>query len=213
MIRVAVVQNDPAFGAKQQNVDTMPDHDAAVKADLYVLPSSSQRGYNFIDSKRSARTGRDLSRGDTRIIKFIQFCLAAAMLCRLWVSRNRRRVVYNSAAIVGPEGSSGLYRKVHLFDREKLFFAPGDLGFQVFDTTFGRIGIMICFDWYFPESARTLALKGAQIIAHPQISFCPTALIACRQGALKTGFLPPLPIASGPKIEAGILCILLERAR
>ena len=87
---------------------------------------------------------------------------------------------YNSAALVGPKGMAGVYRKVHLFARETLFFAPGDLGFPVFDLPFGKVGMMVCFDWIYPESARTLALKGAQIIAHPSnlvMAYCPDAMI------------------------------------
>jgi len=75
--------------------------------------------------------------------------------------------LYNSAVVVGPRGYIGKYRKIHLFYREKVFFEPGDLGFKVFDIGFAKVGVMICFDWFFPESARTLALKGAEIIAHP----------------------------------------------
>jgi len=86
----------------------------------------------------------------------------------------------NSAALVGPGGIVGLYRKVHLYYRETLYFAPGNLGFPVYDLPFGRVGIMICFDWYYPESARSLALKNAQLIAHPSnlvLPHCPDAMI------------------------------------
>jgi predicted amidohydrolase len=72
-----------------------------------------------------------------------------------------------------------------LFDREKLFFAPGNLPFQVFQTSVGPVGIMICFDWYFPESMRTLALRGAHIVAHPSnlvLPHCPDSMpVRCRE--------------------------------
>ena len=87
---------------------------------------------------------------------------------------------YNSSALVGQDGLIGLYRKVHLYFRENIFFSPGNLGFPVFDLPFGKIGMMICFDWYFPESARTLALKGAQLICQPAnlvMSHCPDSLV------------------------------------
>jgi predicted amidohydrolase len=73
----------------------------------------------------------------------------------------------------------GVYRKTHLFFEEKLWFTPGDTGFQIWETEIGRIGIMICFDWFFPESMRTLALMGADIIAHPSnliLPYCPQAM-------------------------------------
>lgn len=88
--------------------------------------------------------------------------------------------IYNSAALIAPDGLVGIYRKVHLFDRENLLFAPGNLGFPVFKLPMGNVGIMICFDWMYPESARSLALKGAQIIAHPAnlvLQHCPDAIV------------------------------------
>ena len=67
--------------------------------------------------------------------------------------------------------------KTHLFFRGNAVFNPGDSGFQVWDIGAAKIGVMICFDWYYPESARTLALLGAEIIAHPPTWFCRTVRI------------------------------------
>jgi predicted amidohydrolase len=77
-------------------------------------------------------------------------------------------VVYNSALLVGPQGLIGVYRKMHLpclgVDR---FTTPGDLGFRVWETPIGRIGIAICYDLRFPEALRCLGLRGADIVALP----------------------------------------------
>ncbi len=75
--------------------------------------------------------------------------------------------LYNSAVLVDRGRYIGKYRKSHLFSSEKEIFTPGDSGFKVFEAMGARIGIMICFDWAFPQACETLALKGAQIIAHP----------------------------------------------
>ncbi len=75
--------------------------------------------------------------------------------------------LYNAAAVVGPKGRIGLYRKVHLWGDENLFFAPGDLGFPVFATEHGTIGVAICYDGWFPESYRSMALQGAELICVP----------------------------------------------
>jgi predicted amidohydrolase len=86
---------------------------------------------------------------------------------------------FNSAIAVGPQGFIGCYRKTHLFFEETLFFTPGDTGFQVWDIGSAKVGVMICFDWYYPESARTLALKGADIICHPSnlvLPNCPDSM-------------------------------------
>ena len=72
------------------------------------------------------------------------------------------------------------YRKSHLFWYEKRFFSPGNTGFRVHDIGIARIGMMICFDWVFPEVCRVLALNGADIICHPSnlvLPHCPQAMI------------------------------------
>jgi predicted amidohydrolase len=81
--------------------------------------------------------------------------------------------------LIGPKGFIGSYRKAHLFFEENLYFTPGNTGFKVWDTDIGRIGIMICFDWFFPESMRTLALLGADVVAHPSnlvLPYCPDSM-------------------------------------
>lgn len=165
-MRVAVVQNDPVFGAKRKNVEQCLEMMEGVKADLYVLPELFATGYNFVDVKEIRELAEPFATGFTyesmRKFALDKYCFIAYGFPEL-----NGDALYNSAALVGFDGSNELYRKVHLFDREKVFFSHGNLGFKVFDTPLGRIGLMICFDWYFPESARTLALKGAQLIAHP----------------------------------------------
>jgi predicted amidohydrolase len=74
---------------------------------------------------------------------------------------------------------AGIYRKVHLFGRERELFRPGDGGFATCNVAGVSVGMMICFDWIFPESARTLALLGAQVILHPSnlvLPHCPEAM-------------------------------------
>ena len=115
--------------------------------------------------------------------------------------------VFNSALLVGPSGFIATYRKTHLFDEELLWFSPGDTGFSVYDIGKARVGLMVCFDWMFPEAARTLALKGAQIICHPSnlvLGTCEDAMItrclenrvfaitANRIGTEERGGKPPL---------------------
>jgi hypothetical protein len=75
--------------------------------------------------------------------------------------------LYNSAAIVGPEGFIGTYRKVHLWGAENLFLEPGDLGVPVWKTEFDRMAVAICYDGWFPETYRLAALQGADILCVP----------------------------------------------
>lgn len=81
-------------------------------------------------------------------------------------------VTYNSAAMIDADGTLlGVYRKTHIpddhFYQEKFYFAPGDTGFRVWDTAYGRIGVGICWDQWFPEAARIMALMGAQVLLYP----------------------------------------------
>ncbi|MBQ4254184.1 MAG: N-carbamoylputrescine amidase [Erysipelotrichaceae bacterium] len=81
-------------------------------------------------------------------------------------------VPYNSVACIDANGSVlGVYRKTHIpddhFYQEKFYFTPGNTGFKVFNTKFGKIGIGICWDQWFPETARALALNGAEMILYP----------------------------------------------
>lgn len=72
--------------------------------------------------------------------------------------------LYDTAVLIGPDGLIGHYRKTHLWNREKLVFTPGDLGFPVFDTRIGRIGLLVCWDIWFPEVARLLSVQGTDVI-------------------------------------------------
>jgi len=79
---------------------------------------------------------------------------------------------HNSAAVIDADGAMvGLYRKMHIPDDpayyEKFYFTPGDLGFRAFDTRFGRIGVLICWDQWYPEGARLTALRGASVLFYP----------------------------------------------
>ncbi len=176
-MKVAVVQTNPVFGAVEENVRNAIALMETVEAEVYVLPELFNTGYNFVDRAEVERLSEQTS-GFT-------FDLMSAFVRRnscyvVYGFAEKSSALYNSALLVGPYGMMGLYRKVHLYNRENLFFTPGDLGFPVFSLPIGRIGIMICFDWMYPESARSLALKGAQLIAHPSnlvLPNCPDGMV------------------------------------
>jgi predicted amidohydrolase len=165
-MRVAFVQTDPVFAAKEANVRQALSMMESARADLYVLPELFDSGYNFVDRKEVRSLADPFTQGQT-FERLEAFARSAKCHVAYGFPEADGDVCYNSAAIVGHDGLRGVYRKIHLFDREKLFFQPGNLDFRVYDTAIGRIGLMICFDWYFPESARTLAMRGAQLLAHP----------------------------------------------
>jgi N-carbamoylputrescine amidase len=86
--------------------------------------------------------------------------------------RRAAGVYHNTAAVLDADGSLlGLYRKMHIPDDplyfEKYYFTPGDLGFRAFDTRFGRVGVLVCWDQWYPEGARLTALRGAEVLFYP----------------------------------------------
>ncbi|MEK7795578.1 MAG: nitrilase-related carbon-nitrogen hydrolase [Candidatus Hydrogenedentota bacterium] len=152
----------------------------ASEADLLVFPELATSGYDFIDAAEVDAIAETFGAGPTSE--------AAARLAdrhgmSLVVGYPERAPdgFYNSCLLAVPGGRLFNYRKIHLFSREKLFFRPGDSPPSVVDTPAGRVGMMICFDWIFPETARCLALEGAQIIAHPSnlvLEWCQRAMFA-----------------------------------
>lgn len=168
-ITVACIQFEPHVGNADDNrlrgvelIDTA----AGRGADLVVLPELSNSGYVFESIEEARALAERIPDGES---------------CRAWAQAARRHDLhivaginewtdeglFNSAVVVGPDGHLGTYRKVHLWNQENRFFRPGDLGFPVIDTPLGRVGVLICYDGWFPESYRECALRGADIICVP----------------------------------------------
>ena len=174
---LSVIQTDPQFGDVSANIQQAVSLMEGKRADLYVLPELFASGYNFMDRSELDQYAEPATGPTFELIARF----AAAYSCYVvYGFPERADRIYNSSALVGPSGLVGTYRKVHLFYRETTMFAPGDLGFPVFDLPFGRVGMMICFDWIYPEAARSLTLRGARLILHPSnlvLPHCPDAMV------------------------------------
>ena len=164
-MKIALVQNNPVFGEKNNNLKELFDLIRSENADIYILPELAYTGYQFTTKNELEKLA---DRTDSEIFKkFEQF--SKNNDCTVifgFAEKATDGKIYNSSAMITPEGEKHIYRKIHLFYKEKLFFAPGNMGFNVHEWRGIRIGLAICFDWYFSESFRTLALKGADLIAH-----------------------------------------------
>lgn len=106
------------------------------------------------------------------VLHFAKVCKELGIVMPISVFEKDENVFYNSVAMIDADGEiMGVYRKTHIPDdhyyQEKFYFTPGNTGFKVFATRFGNVGIGICWDQWFPETARCLALKGADIILYP----------------------------------------------
>jgi len=97
----------------------------------------------------------------------------------------KSRKYYNSSVLITAKGKVVVYQKLHLFDREKLFFQPGAKTPAVSPIEGGKIGMMVCFDWFYPEVARVLAIDGAQVICHPSNLVLPWCQDAMRTRSIE----------------------------
>ena len=178
-MKVGFVQFEVLFGNKEHNLTTVSRLLGTEKADLWVLPELFNTGYLFTSQEELTRLAEDVPGGETTRFLISQATkYNTAIVAGL--AEKQKNNFYNSAILVDAGGFKGLYRKIHLFYQEKFWFQPGDLPFQVWDLGMAKIGMMICFDWIFPEAARTLALKGAEIICHPSnlvLPYCQNAMI------------------------------------
>ena len=178
-MKVGFVQNSPRFGEVESNLARIEKLLDGQSADLLVLPELCATGYQFSSQKEARALAEPIADGPTvRALHKMAQAMNGTIIAGL--AELDGDEVYNSAVVISPTGILGNYRKVHLFDTELDIFQPGNLPLPVFDIGPARVGIMICFDWRFPESARTLALQGADIIAHPSnlvLTQCPQAMI------------------------------------
>lgn len=168
-IRVSCIQFEPQIGAVAANTARAAELVRAAAAEgsgLIVLPELASTGYVFETQEEAASLAEPVPDGPTTRA---WAALAAELGIHLvaGIAEKAGGALYNAAVIVGPEGYIGTYRKAHLWDRENLFFARGDLGFPVFDTALGKVGVAICYDGWFPETFRQLALGGAEIVCIP----------------------------------------------
>lgn len=165
--RVSVLQYQPEFLKPAANFQRLSDLIARSESDLIVLPELALSGYVFADQNEVVQVAESIPDGE--IFQGFQALSRDKDISIVYgFAEYADEVYYNSCALVNPDGSYHIYRKVHLFCREKLFFQPGDAAFTVHEAKAGiKVGLMICFDWQFPEAARSLALQGAQILCHP----------------------------------------------
>lgn len=172
------LQFDPVFGDIEGNVSRVLQIVSDKQVALVVLPELFSTGYQFVSKDEVSSLSEEIPAGFTTK-RLVELSKDKKLYVVAGIAERDSGSFYNSAVLTGPEGFIGVYRKIHLFSEEKLWFSPGNSGFKVWDTPVGKIGIMICFDWFFPESARTLALKGADVIAHPAnlvLPYCPDAM-------------------------------------
>jgi predicted amidohydrolase len=167
-MKIALVQIDPKRGNREANraaILTRLEEAAAAGAQLVIFPECALSGYVY-ESAEEAVPASETVPGETSE-QLLEACRRLGVYAVVGLLEREGKTLYNAAFIAGPEGLIANYRKTHLpvlgIDR---YVGRGDC-LPVYDLPFGRIGLLICYDLRFPEAARTLTLKGADIIIVP----------------------------------------------
>lgn len=181
-MKIAYIQTNPKFGKVAENLsDALKKVETASKkgAKLIVLPELFNTGYQF-KNKAEARKLAEYNNGET-VTALIEKAKKYKNHIVFGMAELHDNKCYNASLLVGPKGLQWVYHKTHLFSNEKKIFEPGNTPFKAVKISGGvKVGMMICFDWLFPEAARTLMLEGADIIAHPSnlvLPNCPDAMV------------------------------------
>ncbi len=163
-MKIGIAQFEPVFGYKEKNIETAISLVKKVDADLIVLPELFTTGYIFLESDNLLDYAEPLRGNTTEIFADLSRKEQKAIVGGF--AERDGETFYNSQFLITPNGEIHLYRKIHLFDREKIFFTPGNIRPEPFDYNGVKIGLLVCFDWIFPEIYRTYAIKGTDIICH-----------------------------------------------
>ena len=187
MFKIGFFQFEPRFGEVESNLAKVLSALQNVDADLIVLPELAFTGYYFQNRSELMSMSEDpetsaIVNGLTRLCRERDFFLVTG-----FAERSADKI-FNSALLIGPQGVLHTYRKLHLFNTEKQYFDPGDKPLETIDVRDARIGMMVCFDWAFPEVARILSLQEADILCHPSnlvLDWCHKAMVTrCLENAV-----------------------------
>jgi predicted amidohydrolase len=178
-MKVGYYQFSPKFGEPSQNLKRIRAALSRVEADIIVLPELAFTGYYFKDREELRSMAEDITKSST-VESLSNLCRHNDFYLVTGFAERKKYKLYNSALLIGPSGVICCYRKLHLFNTEKEYFDPGDTPLTTVEIRGTRVGLMICFDWVFPEVARTLALQGADLLCHPAnlvLTFCQKAML------------------------------------
>ena len=168
-MKIATYQFAPKYADCKANLETLLSKSTEIQADVIIFPELAISGYNFVTKEQTSKLAAECE----QLHVYEQISETAKSQNKIIIygcPKQQNGKVYNAAQLCFPNAKfDRLYAKTHLFYKERYAFDEGDTGFFVinypdFDL---NIGTMICYDWRFPESARTLALKGADLIVCP----------------------------------------------
>lgn len=164
--KVAYYQFRPLFGSPEKNLEKVCKALAGVKADLVVLPELPFTGYYF-ENRTELKSYAEDPRESAIVEELVRLCRKERFNLVTGFAERAGNEIFNSSLLIGPRGIRDTYRKIHLFNEEKKMFTPGDTAPRINRIKGVRVGMLICFDWIFPEITRALALQGMDLLCHP----------------------------------------------
>jgi predicted amidohydrolase len=177
-LKVAVAQLTPEFARPEINRQLLRRYckrAARLNVDLIVFPELCVSGYNFESKQQVESLAEYIPKGPTTRLWMELASEYEITIVGGLAEKTADMKLFNSAAIVGPDGFVGCYRKLHLFGNETRFFSPGDTSLRVFHFPSVSLGVLVCFDWAFPEATRILMLEGCDLLAIPANLVLPLA--------------------------------------
>ena len=179
MLRVGFFQFAPRFGEVESNLSKVVSALRGAEADIIVLPELAFTGYFFQDRSELASLAQEPAKSEI-VSRLTALCRDRDFYLVTGFAEKSGDKIFNSALVIGGNGIVHAYRKLHLFNTEKEYFDPGSSALDTIALRGAKIGVMVCFDWVFPEVARVLALQGADLLCHPSnlvLTHCQQAMI------------------------------------
>jgi N-carbamoylputrescine amidase len=173
-IKIGCCQLEPRVGRKEENLKKtlrFIEEAAGMGSNIVLLPELANTGYVFESRREAFQLSEEVPGGETTS-EWMELSRSLGIYVVGGLAERDGNALYNTSVLLGPDGFLGKYRKLHLWDREKLFFEPGDLGLPVFQAPVGRLSMCICYDLWFPETIRILSLRGADIVLVPTNWVC-----------------------------------------
>ena len=195
-MKIWFLQLDSKFWSIEKNIQQLEKQLENIQADLLVLPELFTTGYMFQDRLELEQYSEAIPDGQT-VQKIIRLAKKHNTYLILGMPERQGTKLFDTTILVWPEGYVGKNQKKHVFYKENLIFDPGENAYEVFKTPIGNIGIMVCFDYMFPEVYRTLTLKGADIL--------------CLTCCLKTPPSKVMTVARANALSNGVYVIAVNR--
>jgi predicted amidohydrolase len=176
---VGFYQFSPVRGEPDSNRARLLEALRASPIDLLVCPELATTGYLYLDRAELYAVSEPVPDGPS-CVRLSAACRETGRAIVFGIAERDGDRIHNSAVLLTPDGGAVCYRKAHLFDTEKLVFDRAGATPRHGSVGDARVGLMVCFDWRFPEMARLLALEGADLLAHPANlvhPFCQDAMI------------------------------------